>query len=152
MTGTTTTSRPMATRPSGSRRLRLSRRWHKATLVAHIVSAGAWLGVDVVMAVLVFTTLGSDDDRTKVLSFWALELIAVGPLLACGFLCLLSGILLGLGSRYGLLRYWWVAAKLALNLLLTGLVLVALARRWPTRPRGSACSTPASRCRWGWAT
>jgi hypothetical protein len=34
---------------------------------------------------------------------------------------------LGLSSRWGVLRYWWVALKLALNLLLTGLVLVALA-------------------------
>ena len=41
--------------------------------------------------------------------------------------CLLTGIVLGLGSRWGLVRYWWVAAKLALNLVLTGLVLVALA-------------------------
>jgi uncharacterized membrane protein len=95
--------------------------------VIHIASAGAWLGVDVVMAVLVFRALLTDDGRAKALSFRALELIAVGPLLACGLLCLLSGILLGLSSRYGLVRYWWVAAKLVLNLALTGLVLVALA-------------------------
>jgi hypothetical protein len=95
--------------------------------VIHIASAGAWLGVDLVMAVLVFRALLTDDGRAKALSFRALELIAVGPLLACGLLCLLSGILLGLSSRYGLVRYWWVAAKLVLNLALTGLVLVALA-------------------------
>jgi hypothetical protein len=133
-------------------RWRLGVGTRKGVLVVHIASAGAWLGVDVVMAVLVFRALLTDDGRAKALSFRALELIAVGPLLACGLLCLLSGILLGLGSRYGLLRYWWVAAKLALNLLLTGLVLVALARRWPTRPRGPDSSTPAWRCRWGWAT
>ena len=108
-------------------RWRLGGGTRKGVLLVHIASAGAWLGVDVVMAVLVFTALGSDDDRTKALSFRALELVAVGPLLACGLVCLLSGILLGLSSRYGLLRYWWVAVKLALNLVLTGLVLVALA-------------------------
>jgi hypothetical protein len=37
--------------------------------------------------VLVFTALGSDDDRTKALSFRALELVAVGPLLATGMGC-----------------------------------------------------------------
>ena len=108
-------------------RWRLGGRTRKAVLLVHIASAGAWLGVDVVMAVLVFTALGSDDDHTKALAFQALELVAVGPLLATGLLSLLTGILLGLGSRYGLVRYWWVAAKLVLNLLLTGLVLVALA-------------------------
>lgn len=108
-------------------RWRLGGGSRKVALLVHIASAGAWLGVDVVLAVLVFTALGSDDHRTRALAFRALELVAVGPLLAAGLTCLLSGILLGLSSRYGLVRYWWVAAKLALNLVLTGLVLVALA-------------------------
>jgi hypothetical protein len=90
-------------------RWRLGARTRKSILVAHIASAGVWLGIDVVMGVLVFTALLSDDDRTKALSFRALELVAVGPLLVTGLVCLLTGILLGL------------------NLLLTGLVLVALA-------------------------
>ena len=108
-------------------RWRLGPRTRKSVLLVHIASAGAWLGVDVVMAVLVFTALATDDDRTKALAFRALELVAVGPLLALGLLCLFTGVLLGLGSRYGLVRYWWVAIKLTLNLLLTSLVLVALA-------------------------
>jgi hypothetical protein len=112
-------------RPTG--RWRLGATARKSVLLVHIASAGAWLGVDVVMGVLVLTALVSDDGRTKALAFRALELVAVGPLLVLGLLCLLSGVLLGLGSRYGLLRYWWVAAKLALNLVLTALVLVALA-------------------------
>jgi hypothetical protein len=108
-------------------RWRLGARTRKSVLLVHIASAGAWLGIDVVMAVLVSTALFTDDDRTKALSFQALELVAVWPLLTMGMLSLLTGILLGLGSRYGLLRYWWVAVKLALNLVLSGLVLVALA-------------------------
>ena len=108
-------------------RWRLGARTRKSILLLHIASAGVWLGIDVVMAVLVFTALLTDDDRTKALSFRALELVAVGPLLATGLVCLLTGILLGLGSKYGLVRYWWVAIKLVLNLLLTTLVLVALA-------------------------
>jgi hypothetical protein len=91
-------------------RWRLGARARKGVLVVHIASAGAWLGIDVVMGVLVLTALLSDEDRTKALAFRALELV------------------------------------------LTGLVLVALPRRWPTRPLGPASSTPASRCRWGWAT
>ena len=27
-----------------------------------------------------------------------------------------SGVLLGFGTRYGLMRYWWVVAKIAINL------------------------------------
>jgi uncharacterized membrane protein len=108
-------------------RWRLGGKTRKSVLLVHIASAGVWLGIDVVMAVLVFTALFTNDDQTKALSFQALELVAVWPLLITGLVCLLTGILLGLGSRYGLVRYWWVAVKLVLNLLLTGLVLVALA-------------------------
>jgi hypothetical protein len=40
--------------------------------------------------------------------------------------CLASGVVLGLGTKWGLIRYWWVAVKLALNVLLVALVPVAL--------------------------
>jgi hypothetical protein len=112
---------------AGGVRWRLGARTRKGVLLLHIASAGAWLGIDVVMAVLVFTALLTDDSGTKALCFQALELVAVWPLLTTGAVCLLTGVILGLGSKYGLVRYWWVAAKLVLNLVLTGLVLVALA-------------------------
>jgi uncharacterized membrane protein len=108
-------------------RWRLGAGTRKGVLLVHIASAGVWLGIDVVMAVLVFRALTTDDNRTKALSFQALELVAVWPLLLTGLICLLTGLLLGLSSKYGLFRYWWVTVKLVLNLVLTALVLVALA-------------------------
>ncbi len=110
-----------ATRP-----WRLAGRTRKATLLVHIASAGTWLGIDVVMAVVVFTAVFSDDPSTVALCFQALDLFAVWSLLGAGLICLASGVLLGLGSKYGLVRYWWVAVKLALNVLLTSLVLISL--------------------------
>jgi hypothetical protein len=111
---------------AGARPWRLGARTRKAVLIVHIVSAGAWIGIDVVMAVVIFTALLTDHDDTKVLCYRALELFAIWPLLTAGLVSLASGVLLGLGSKYGLVRYWWVATKLVLNLLLTGLVPVAL--------------------------
>ena len=105
---------------------RLGGRTRKAVLVLHIASVGSWLGIDVVMAVLVFTAIGTDDLGTKALSFRALELVAVWPMTISGLTCLVTGVVLALGSKYGLVRYWWVVVKLALNLLLSMLVLVAL--------------------------
>jgi uncharacterized membrane protein len=110
----------------GARPWRLGAKTRKGFLVVHIVSAGAWIGIDVVMAVFVFTALGTDDDSIRALCYRALELFAVWPLLTTGLVCLASGVVLGLGTKYGLVRYWWVAIKLALNILLTTLILVAL--------------------------
>jgi hypothetical protein len=92
----------------------------------HKASAGAWIGIDVVMAAVVFTALLADD-YTKALCYRALEMFVVWPLLASsGLVCLASGIALGLGTKWGLLRFWWVAVKLALNLVLVALVTFAL--------------------------
>jgi hypothetical protein len=105
---------------------RLGARARKGVLVVHIVSAGAWIGMDVVMAILVFTALLAGSDATRALCFRALELFAVWPLITTGLLCLASGVLLGLGTKWGLVRYWWVAIKLALNVVLVFLVAFAL--------------------------
>jgi hypothetical protein len=107
-------------------RVPLGRRTRKAVLVVHIAAAGAWIGLDVVMGVFVLTAMTTDDPVVRATSMQGLELFAVVPLLSVGMLCLLSGLLLGLGTKYGLVRFWWVAVKLVLNVALTSLVLVAL--------------------------
>ncbi|GAB3817143.1 hypothetical protein [Micromonospora zhanjiangensis] len=111
---------------TGPRPFRLGARTRKTVLVAHIATAGAWLGIDVVLGILVVTALSTGDADTRALCYRALELFAVWPLFVVGVGCLASGVLLGLGSRYGVVRYWWVAVKLVLNLVLVVLVLIAL--------------------------
>ena len=112
--------------PGGARPWRLGARTRKGVLAVHIVSAGVWIGIDVVMAVFIFTALLANDDDTKALCFQALALFAVWSLLTAGLVCLVSGVVLGLGTKHGLVRYWWVAIKLVLNILLTALVPIAL--------------------------
>jgi hypothetical protein len=97
----------------------------KSLLVVHIASAGTWIGIDVVMGVIIFTALRGDD-ATRALCYRALELFAGWPLIATGLVCLASGVTLCLGTVYGLVRYWWVVIKLALNIVLVALVPVAL--------------------------
>jgi hypothetical protein len=126
VTGTTTTRQTRDGPPSGSRRMRLRRGWHKATLVLHIVSAGAWIGVDVIVAILVLTGRFADDLALRSLAFQALATFVVWPMLASGLVSLATGLVLGLATTWGLLRYWWVAVKLALNLVLCTLIALVL--------------------------
>jgi len=105
---------------------RLGKRSRKVTLLVHIVSAGAWIGIDVIVAVLVGVGWFADSDSTRGAAYQALGLFVVWPMLTSALVCLGSGLLLGWGSKYGLLRFWWVAVKLFLNLLLTTLILIAL--------------------------
>ena len=126
-------------------RWRLGVRSRRAVLIVHLVSAGSWFGIDVAMAVVIGTAVTTDDPLTRASALQTLEIITVWPLLTAGLVCLLSGIVLGWGSRWGLVRYWWVAVKLLLNLVLTALVLVALGpevRHLADQARRSMTGTP----------
>lgn len=119
---------PSRTRsPAGRRsRLTLSPGLRKAVLVVHIVAAGAWIGVDVMVAVLVGVGWLADDPATQGLAYEALSEFVVVPMLVSGLLSLASGLVLGLATKWGLVRYWWVAVKLVLNLALCLTIILVL--------------------------
>lgn len=127
---TTTTKRRSTTTVAGARwtaTWTLSRRWRRVVLVAHIVSAGAWIGVDVIVAVLVLAGWFAADAEVRSLAYRALAEFIVAPMLVSGLVCLITGCLLGLGTKWGLLRYWWVLIKLVLNVALCTIMIVVLA-------------------------
>ena len=123
MTTATQTRRP---RPARRAPFRLRGRTRKTILIVHILSVGSWVGVDVIVAVLVLTGWLSGDSSVRGLAYQALGTFVGWPMLVSALVSLVTGVLLGLGSRYGLVRYWWVAVKLALNLVLCTLILIAL--------------------------
>ena len=104
----------------------LTRRWRRVTLVTHIVAAGAWIGIDVIVAVLVLVGWFGNDVEVRSLAYRALAEFVVWPMLVSALVSLVTGLVLGLGTKWGLVRYWWVAVKLGLNLVLCTLILVAL--------------------------
>lgn len=105
---------------------RLGSRLRKTVLLFHIAAGGIWFGLDVAMALLIFTAIGTDSAGVRAYSLQSLQLITVWPMFIAAMLSLITGVLLGLGSKYGLLRYWWVAIKLVLNLMLATLIVTAL--------------------------
>jgi hypothetical protein len=98
----------------------------KLWLVLHLLSGGAWIGIDVVVAVLVAVGRFGGSPQQRGLAYQALGTFVVWPMLTSGLVCLVTGLWLGWKSRWGLLRYWWVAVKLALNVLLCTLIVVVL--------------------------
>jgi hypothetical protein len=108
------------------RPLRLPARWRKAVLILHIISSVGWIGVDLALLPLVITGLITDDGETAAASYRAIAVLVPWTIPALSLLILTTGVALGLGSKWGLLRYWWVATKLVISLVLTTLVFVAL--------------------------
>jgi hypothetical protein len=73
----------------------------------------------------VFTPLLTTDPAVVALCYQAMPLL-YRPILLSGLACLATGVVLGVGTHHGLVRHWWVLVKLALNILLTSLVVVLL--------------------------
>ena len=104
---------------------RLGARSRKIVMIVHLCSAGAWLGMGIVLGLLVVTALAAPpaEAATRAVSAG----VFVGwPLVIAALLTLISGIVLGLGSRYGLFSYWWVLIKLVLTIILIVLVVTLL--------------------------
>lgn len=111
---------------ASARPRRLSGRTRKLFLTVHIVSAGVWIGVDAALGILAVTALATDDTQVAATSLQALELFAIWPMFGASIVSLASGIVLGVGTKYGLLRYWWVALKLVINVAMSLLIVFAL--------------------------
>ena len=104
----------------------LSRGARRTVLVLHILSGVGWMGLDLGLLVLVIAGATSDSGPTVAAAYTSARLVipVVVPVLAVGML--LTGILLGWGTRWGLLTWTWVLTKLVIGLVLTTLVFVAL--------------------------
>ncbi len=104
----------------------LSRPWRRAVLAVHILCGVGWMGLDLGLLVLVVTGLTSDAGATVAAAYTSARLVipVVVPVLAVGML--VTGVLLGLGTKWRLTEWTWVLTKLVIGLVLTTLVFVAL--------------------------
>ncbi|MFN7130971.1 MAG: hypothetical protein ACK4N5_02740, partial [Myxococcales bacterium] len=104
-------------------------RARKLLLTAHVTCSVGWFGAVAAYLVPAFVGLTSiDPERVRaawqlmaLLGWWVLVPLALGSLV--------TGIAQSLATEWGLLRHYWIAAKLALTLLGTFVLLGHLVRR-----------------------
>jgi hypothetical protein len=93
---------------------RLSPRLYRTLLTSHIVVTGTWLGLAV--AKLFFVVLAAKSPDVVVggalLIASSTVNLAFPPI---AILTIISGVLLGIGTRWGVLQHTWVLVKLALT-------------------------------------
>jgi hypothetical protein len=110
-----------------TRPTRLSQPWRKTLLVLHMVSGIGWMGLDVALLVLAITALRSSEAEVVYSSYRAMAIAFPGPVLLLSFSMVVTGLLLGWGTHWGLLRSWWVLMKLVLSAIMLALVNFSLA-------------------------
>lgn len=111
---------PVMDAATESRVLRSRRR---TLLTVHIAAAGSAIGAELVLLVLALTGLNSTE-RGQV--YPAMELVGRWVLAPAAVAILVTGLVLTRTSGYGLTRYWWVLAKLAITTTLTTLAALVL--------------------------
>lgn len=107
----------------------MSRQVYRVALVAHIALAVGWLGVDLALFALAVVGSTTGDPETLRACYVAMRVLGKVVIIPISLLAILSGLLLALGSRWGLLRYYWVMAKLGVAVLAALLSIFALRGR-----------------------
>jgi uncharacterized membrane protein len=104
MTATVTHHRPS----------RLSRRARHAWLTAHIVSSVGLLGASSAVAAIALRARATDDPAEVRNAGEILESFGFTFGIPLSLATVVTGVVLGLGSRWGVVRHGWVIAKLAI--------------------------------------
>jgi hypothetical protein len=108
------------------RRLHLPKRGRRALLVAHVLSSVAWFGIAVFVLFLLVVARSTGDGeyaralyRTVETSIWlSVPVAAVSGI---------TGLVLGLGTPWGVATHWWVVLKeiAFVPLVVTDLLVIA---------------------------
>jgi len=92
-------------------------RIRKTVLVLHVISSLTWLGVDVGLLALSLTGLTTDDPMTLRAVYLTMSVLVDAVVIPAGLLALTTGVVLSLGTKWGLVRYRWVLVKLVITLV-----------------------------------
>ncbi|MDT0320135.1 DUF2269 domain-containing protein [Streptomyces millisiae] len=94
----------------------LRRPVRRALLVGHVVVSVGWLGLTLCLLVLGIAGATTDSAATAEAAYRAMKIFGdwlIAPLALTTFA---SGLVLSLGTPWGLARYWWVYVKFWLTL------------------------------------
>jgi hypothetical protein len=99
-------------------------RLRKFALAAHLTLSVGWIG-----AVVAYLALGAaavtSEDPTTIRGAWvAMELTGWYVIVPLALASLLTGLLMALGTRWGLLRHYWVLFSLGLTVFAVAVLLL----------------------------
>jgi hypothetical protein len=104
--------------------VRLSPRARKLTLTTHVVASVGWLGAVAATLVLAVAGIASSDVQTVRAVYPALEVMGWYALVPLSLASLLSGLVVSLAGKWGLLQHYWVVTKLVINLVASIVLLL----------------------------
>ncbi len=99
-------------------------RLRKLALAVHITFAVSWIGAVAGYIALDVAAATSQDAQTLRAAYLAMELIAWYVIVPLALASLLTGLIMSLGTKWGLFRHYWVLISLLLTITATIVLLM----------------------------
>ena len=96
-------------------RRRMSRRRRKLVLTLHVITSVGWLGAAIAMTILLVAGLVTRNPALRHSAFTFMHVYDLAVMIPLGYLALITGVLLSVGTNWGLLKHWWIVVKLVLT-------------------------------------
>jgi heme/copper-type cytochrome/quinol oxidase subunit 2 len=101
----------------------MTRRLRRVALAAHITLAVGWIGAVASYIALDVAAATSQDARTLRAAYLAMELIAWYVIVPLALASLITGLVMAIGTKWGLFRHYWVLISLLLTIIATVVLL-----------------------------
>ena len=95
----------------------------KLVLIVHVTVSVGWIGIVVAYLTLVLAATATQDSQTLRATWIAMELIGSFAIVPLSLISLLTGLVMSLGTKWGLFQHYWVLLSLVLTILATGVLL-----------------------------
>lgn len=96
----------------------------KAALAVHLTVSGGWIGGVVAYLVLGLWAVNTTDDQSIRAAWAAMYTVGWYAIVPLAVASLATGVLMALGTRWGLFRHYWVIVSLILTLIAVMVVIL----------------------------
>ncbi len=99
-------------------------RLRKFALIVHVTASLGWIGAVLAYLTLVVAAMNSQDAQTLHAAWIAMDLTGWFAIVPLSLVSLLTGLVMSLGTKWGLFRHYWVLFSLALTIFATIILLL----------------------------
>jgi len=96
----------------------------KFALFLHLVSSVGWIGAVAAYLALDVTAVASQDVQLVRAAYLTMELTVLWVIVPLALASFLTGLVMALGTQWGLIRHYWVLISLLLTILTTAVLLI----------------------------
>lgn len=106
--------------------MRLSPRLRLLVLTAHILLSVGWLGALAAYTALDLVAGAAQDPGTLRAAYLGMAIVAGDVIVPLAIAAWVTGVGIALGTKWGLLRHWWVVVSLILTTVAAGVLLLEM--------------------------